>query len=60
MAIAIAIAALVLFSIAFQLLTPWWLTPLASNWKSIDTALDVTMWVCGFFFIVLNVFLAFA
>lgn len=60
MAIAIAIAALVLFSIAFQLLTPWWLTPLASNWKSIDTALDVTMWVCGFFFIALNVFLAFA
>jgi cytochrome c oxidase subunit 2 len=60
MAVAIAIAALVLFSIAFQLLTPWWQTPLASNWGSIDTALDVTMWVCGFFFIVLNMFLAFS
>jgi len=58
MAIAIAIAALVLFSIAFQLLTPWWLTPLESNWRSIDTALDVTMWVCGFFFVALNAFLA--
>src|SRR3954464_14710273 len=60
MAIAIAIVALVLLSIAFQLLTPWWLTPLDSNWGSIDTALDVTMWVCGFFFIALNTFLAFA
>jgi cytochrome c oxidase subunit 2 len=60
MAIAIVIAALILFSIAFQLLTPWWLTPLASNWRSIDTALDVTMWVCGFFFVALNAFLAFA
>jgi cytochrome c oxidase subunit 2 len=60
MAIAIVIAALVLLSIAFQLLTPWWLTPLDSNWGSIDTALDVTMWVCGFFFIALNVFLAFS
>ncbi|CAN7233372.1 cytochrome c oxidase subunit II [Phenylobacterium sp. LjRoot225] len=60
MAIAIAIAVLVLLSIAFQLLSPWWLTPLASNWKSIDTALHVTMWVCGFFFVVLNLFLAFS
>lgn len=58
MAIAIVIAALVLLSIAFQLLTPWWLTPLDSNWGSIDTALDVTMWVCGIFFIALNAFLA--
>ena len=39
MAIAIAIAVLVLLSIAFQLLSPWWLTPLASNWGSIDAAL---------------------
>lgn len=60
MAIAIAIAALVLLSVAFQLLTPWWLTPLASNWTSIDTALRVTLWVCGAFFIILNLFLAFS
>jgi cytochrome c oxidase subunit 2 len=49
-----------LFSIAFQLLTPWWLTPLESNWGSIDTALNVTMWVCGIFFVALNAFLAFS
>lgn len=60
MAVAIVIAALVLFSVAFQLLTPWWLTPLTSNWQSIDTALIVTMWVCGLVFIALNTFLAFA
>jgi len=60
MAIAIAIVALVLLSIAFQLLTPWWQTPLASNWKSIDTALDVTMWVCGLVFVALNIFLAYS
>src|ERR1700740_1037121 len=60
MAIAIAIVVLVLLSVAFQLLTPWWLTPLASNWSSIDTALDVTMWVCGFAFVALHMFLAFS
>jgi cytochrome c oxidase subunit 2 len=31
-----------------------------SNWRSIDTALDVTMWVCGIVFIALNVFLAYS
>jgi len=60
MAVAIVIAALVLLSIAFQLLTPWWQTPLASNWGSIDTALQITMWVCGLVFVALNVFLAFS
>jgi cytochrome c oxidase subunit 2 len=58
MALAIVIVALVLLSVAFQIFTPWWRTPLASNWGSIDTALDVTMWVCGLFFIALNGFLA--
>lgn len=60
MALAIVIVALVLVSIAFQFLTPWWLTPIASNWGSIDGALDITMWVCGFFFIILNLFLAYS
>jgi len=60
MAVAIVIAALVLVSIAFQLLTPWWRTPLASNWGSIDTALDITLWVCGLVFVALNLFLAFS
>jgi cytochrome c oxidase subunit 2 len=60
MAVAIVIIALVLLSIAFQLLTPWWLTPLESNWRSIDIALDVTMWICGIVFILLNLFLAIA
>ena len=60
MALAIAIVVLVLISIAFQLLTPWWLTPLASNWGSIDNALKVTLCVCGFFFVSLNLFLALA
>jgi cytochrome c oxidase subunit 2 len=60
MAVAIVIAALVLISIAFQLLSPWVRTPLASNWGSIDTALDITMWVCGLVFVALNIFLAYS
>lgn len=58
MAIAIAIGLLVLVSIAFHWLSPWWHTPIASNWGSIDTALDVTLWICAAAFIALNLFLA--
>ncbi|HKX21713.1 MAG TPA: cytochrome-c oxidase, partial [Rhizorhapis sp.] len=60
MPIAIAIALLVLGSIVFHLVSPWWKTPIASNWGSIDTALDVTLWICAVAFIVLNLFMAYA
>lgn len=60
MAVAIAIALLVLGSIAFHQLSPWWRTPLASNWGSIDSALTITMWICAVAFVALNLFLAYA
>lgn len=60
MLVAIVIAALVIGSIAFHLLSPWWQTPIASDWASIDSALDVTLWITGFAFIVLNLFMAHA
>lgn len=60
MAVAVVLILLVLGSIAFHLLSPWWMTPIASNWASIDTALDVTLWICAFVFIALNLFIALA
>ncbi len=60
MPIAIAIVALVLGSIAFHLLSPWWQTPLATNWGSIDSALSITMWICAIAFVSLNLFLAYS
>lgn len=60
MHVAAAIALLVLGSIVFHLFSPWWHTSIASNWGSIDSALDVTLWICGAVFIALNLFLAHA
>jgi cytochrome c oxidase subunit 2 len=60
MAVAIVIAALVLGSIAFHLLSPWWQTPIASNWGSIDSALHITLLICAVAFVALNLFLAYA
>ncbi|GAO38747.1 cytochrome c oxidase subunit II [Sphingomonas changbaiensis NBRC 104936] len=58
MIVAIVIAALVLGSLLFHWLSPWWMTPLASNWGSIDTALIITMWICAVAFVALNLFMA--
>ena len=58
MAVAIVIALLVLGSIIFHVLSPWWMTPLASNWSSIDHALIITLYICAVAFIALNLFLA--
>ena len=58
MAIAIALILIVAGSVLFHLVSPWWTTPLASNWGSIDGMLDLTLAITGGFFVVLNLFLA--
>src|SRR3546814_12250480 len=47
MAVAIVIALLVLGTVIFHLVSPWWMTPLASNWGSIDKALIITLYTCA-------------
>ncbi|WP_415721299.1 c-type cytochrome [Photobacterium ganghwense] len=58
MAIAIALIAIVIASIAFHFLSPWWLTPAASNWGEIDDALTLTIVITGAFFIGINLLIA--
>jgi cytochrome c oxidase subunit 2 len=60
MRVAIVIALLVLGSILFHVFSPWWMTPIASNWGSIDTALIITLYICAVAFVGLNLFLALA
>ncbi len=60
MAFGIALVLLVLGSVLFHFLSPWYLTPLASNWSTIDTTIDVTFWVTGFVFVTVNLFMAYA
>jgi cytochrome c oxidase subunit 2 len=58
MYVAIVVALLVVGSILFHVFSPWWLTPIASNWGSIDTALMITLYICSVAFIGLNLFMA--
>jgi cytochrome c oxidase subunit 2 len=60
MVVAIVFLLLVVVSIAFHFLSPWWFTPLASNWGTIDDTIIITFWVTGTVFIAVNVFMAYA
>ena len=60
MAVAVVLNLLVVASVLFHVFSPWWQTPIASNWGSIDSALDVTLWICGIVFIAINLFIALA
>lgn len=59
MVFAIVLILLVIGSVLFHFLSPWYLTPLASNWSTIDDTLDITFLVTGFVFVAVNLFLAY-
>jgi cytochrome c oxidase subunit II len=50
---------LVLGSVLFHFLSPWYLTELASNWSTIDDTITITFWVTGFVFVAVNLFMAY-
>ena len=56
---AAAIVLLVVGSLLFHFLSPWQMTPLASQWEDIDFTVNVTFVVTGIVFVVLNAFLVF-
>ncbi|MEH6633936.1 MAG: c-type cytochrome [Halioglobus sp.] len=60
MKLVIALVLLVIGSLLFHWLSPWWFTPLASNWGAIDTTIDITFYITGFVFVAVNLFLAYA
>jgi len=60
MGLAIALVLLVVGSVLFHLLSPWYFTPIASNWGTIDNTVDLTFWVTGIVFVVINLFIAYA
>ncbi|MFC5475659.1 c-type cytochrome [Paraherbaspirillum soli] len=59
MAMAIALIVIVVAALLFHLVSPWWLTPLASNWRQMDDTLTITLVITGFFFVVINLFIVY-
>jgi cytochrome c oxidase subunit 2 len=60
MGAAIVLTLLIVGSVVFHYVSPWYFTPVASNWGTIDDTIAVTFWVTGFVFVAINLFMAFA
>ena len=58
MALAVVLILLVVGSVAFHFLSPWYFTPLASNWGLIDFTVNITFVVTGIVFVAANLFMA--
>lgn len=59
MALAIVLISIVVASVAFHLLSPWWFTPLASNWGRMDGTIQITLVITGVVFVVINLLIAY-
>lgn len=59
MAVVLVLVAIAVGSVLFHLLSPWWWTPIASNWSYIDHTLVITFWITGVVFVAVVLFLAY-
>ncbi|MDI7861725.1 cytochrome c oxidase subunit II [Rhizobiaceae bacterium n13] len=59
MAVVLVLVLLVVASVLFHMFSPWWWTPIASNWNYIDNTLIITFWITGFVFVAVVLFIAY-
>jgi len=59
MAVAFILLLVAIGSVVFHLLSPWWWTPIATNWSYIDHTINITFWITGFVFTAVIVFMAY-
>lgn len=59
MPIVLVLLLIVIGSVVFHLLSPWWWTPIASNWGYIDTTITMTFWITGTVFTAVILFMAY-
>jgi cytochrome c oxidase subunit 2 len=60
---AVVLILLVIGTLLFHFVAPyfgWTFTELASNWGQIDDTINITLWVTGFVFVAVNLFMAYA
>ena len=59
MIVAFILVLVALGSVLFHFLSPWWWTPIASNWSYIDNTLIITFWITGVVFTAVVLFTAY-
>ena len=59
MHVAIILILVAVGSVVFHFVSPWWWTPIASNWGYIDDTIIITFWVTGAVFVAVLAFMAY-
>jgi cytochrome c oxidase subunit 2 len=59
MGVALILLLVAVGSVVFHFLSPWWWTPIASNWRYIDDTIIVTFWITGAVFVAIVAFMAY-
>lgn len=59
MATAFVLVLLVVCTVLLHLLSPWWWTPIASNWQYIDNTINLTFAITGAVFVAIILFVAY-
>ena len=57
--VAIALVLVTAGTVVFHFVSPWWWTPIASNWGYIDDTIILTFWVTGVVFVGVILFMAY-
>src|SRR3979490_2113424 len=59
MAVALILLLVAVGSVLFHLFSPWWWTPIATNWRYIDDTINITFWITGTVFFAVVAFMAY-
>jgi len=59
MVVALLLLLVAVGSVLFHMLSPWWWTPIASNWSYIDHTIILTFWITGVVFVAIILFMAY-
>lgn len=59
MAVALILLLVAVASVLFHLFSPWWWTPIASNWRYIDDTITITFLITGVVFVAVVGFMAY-
>ncbi len=59
MALAVVLLLVGVGTVVFHFWSPWWWTPIASNWGYIDDTIIITFWITGVVFIAIVGFMAY-
>ena len=59
MLVALMLVLVAVGTVVFHVWSPWWWTPVASNWGSIDDTIILTFWITGVVFTAIVLFMAY-